>query len=103
MSQSTDPFTLTEDALWRCLEMSPPVMRVVRVRNRIRMSAADAPVLRQILSRVALPERVELVPDPGLECGSVILETTRGILDSSITTQLEEIERGFVDMVKRPS
>jgi flagellar assembly protein FliH len=71
--------------------------------NRIRMSAADAPVLQQILSRASLPERVQLVPDSGLERGSVILETTRGILDSSITTQLEEIERGFVDLVKRPS
>jgi len=71
--------------------------------NRIRMSTADAPVLGELLSRVSLPERVEMMPDPGLERGSVILETTRGILDSSIDTQLEEIERGFVDLVRRPA
>ncbi|MBM3813880.1 MAG: hypothetical protein FJW20_19810 [Acidimicrobiia bacterium] len=69
--------------------------------NRIRLSSADAPVLENLLARLSLPERVELVRDAALERGSVIVETTRGMLDSSVSTQLEEIERGFVDLVRR--
>ena len=31
--------------------------------------------------------------------GGVILESSRGLLDASVDTQLAEIERGFADLV----
>jgi flagellar assembly protein FliH len=68
---------------------------------RLRVSPADARLLEQHLAALNLPSRVEIAPDPALECGSVILETTRGSLDSSVETQLEEIDRGFADLVRR--
>ncbi len=33
--------------------------------------------------------------------GAVILDSARGMLDSSAETQLPEIERGFADLVRR--
>ena len=71
--------------------------------HRLRLSPADVPVLEKILPALNFPERVEVLADPALERGSVILETSRGILDSSVSVQLEEIESGFVDLVRRQS
>jgi flagellar assembly protein FliH len=50
---------------------------------------------------MGLPQRVELIADPGLERGSVILDSSRGALDVSVESQLAEIERGFADLVRR--
>ncbi|MBC8164477.1 MAG: hypothetical protein H7Y20_01250 [Bryobacteraceae bacterium] len=44
---------------------------------------------------------VELIGEPGLEPGDVIIETKRGNLEASIDTQLAEIERGFADRIGR--
>jgi flagellar assembly protein FliH len=73
----------------------------VRELHRVRVSPADSKLLEQHLAVLNLPARVEIVSDPGLQRGSVVLETARGSLDSSIETQLEEIERGFADLVRR--
>jgi len=43
---------------------------------------------------------VEIMPDPSLERGAAILETARGNLDASVDTQLREIERGFLELVR---
>ena len=52
---------------------------------------------------MGLPHRIEVIADPGLVPGSVILESDRGWLDTSVDTQLAEIERGFADLVRRAS
>ncbi len=44
---------------------------------------------------------MQLVADSSLAPGSLLFETEYGVLDSSITTQLEEIERGLVDRLQR--
>jgi flagellar assembly protein FliH len=69
--------------------------------HRIRVMPADARLLEGCLASLNLPARVEVTADPSLERGSVILETARGTLDSSVETQLQEIDRGFADLVKR--
>lgn len=69
--------------------------------HRVRVAPSDTRLVETCLAAVNLPARVEVTGDPGLERGSVILETTRGALDSSMETQLQEIERGFADMVRR--
>jgi len=50
---------------------------------------------------MGLPQRVEVVADPGLERGAAILESSRGALDVSVETQLAEVERGFADLIRR--
>jgi flagellar assembly protein FliH len=57
-------------------------------------------MVQQELEKIGLPRRVEVIADPGIERGAVILETGRGMLDASVETQLVEIERGFADMVR---
>ena len=43
--------------------------------------------------------RFEVVAEPRLERGAAIFETTRGSLDASIETQLDEIQRGLIDRI----
>jgi flagellar assembly protein FliH len=58
-------------------------------------------MVEQFLEKMGLPRRVEVVGDPSLARGAAILESSRGALDVSVETQLEEIERGFADLVRR--
>jgi len=69
--------------------------------HRIRISPEDRPSVERALQHIAFPPRVELVPDAGLERGSLVLETARGNYDASVETQLREIERGFTDLIRR--
>ena len=69
--------------------------------HRVRTHPQHARAIETALHTVGSPQRIEIVPDPSLEIGSVIIETSRGSYDASVTTQLREIERGFVDMVER--
>jgi len=69
--------------------------------HRLRVSPSGAKVLESEIATMHLPSRVEVVADASLEHGAVLLETSRGVLDASIDTQLQEIERGFTDLVRR--
>lgn len=60
--------------------------------------SSEAAMLR-ILNMVDGKHRIKLVVDAGLRPGSLILDTSRGYLDASVETQLDEIERGFIDIV----
>ncbi len=73
----------------------------VREVHRVRVSREDAPMIQQYLEKMGLPQRVEVIADPGLERGAAILDSSRGALDASVETQLAEIERGFADLVRR--
>jgi flagellar assembly protein FliH len=69
--------------------------------HRARVSRLDAPQVTEYLEKMGLPRPVEVIGDPGLQRGAVLLESSRGTLDASVETQLAEIERGFVDLVRR--
>ncbi len=69
--------------------------------HRLRLHPGDAAAIEAHLRRLGLPERLELVPDPALERGSAVFETSRGSFDASLGTQLEEIERGLADRMER--
>ena len=71
----------------------------MRELNRILLNPSDLDALRPHLDRLRLPPRVEVVADTGLERGALMLESTSGILDASIQAQLDEVERGFVDLL----
>ena len=54
-------------------------------------------------ARTAAAANVEVVPDPSREPGAVIFETQRGNLDASVESQLQEIERGLADRLRKQS
>ena len=70
---------------------------------RVRVHPEDARILETCFADLGLPERIEVAAEQNLERGAVVLETQRGYLDASVETQLQEIERGFADLIRRPS
>src|ERR1051326_4568763 len=69
--------------------------------HKVRANAQDAAILQQHFQQMGLPYKLDVVADPALERGSAIFETDHGSLDDSVDTQLNEIERGFADLVRR--
>ena len=67
---------------------------------RVRVHPDQEPVIRTLLARFSAAP-VELIPDHALQCGDVLFETAHGTLDGSIEAQLQEIERGFADRLRR--
>jgi flagellar assembly protein FliH len=67
--------------------------------HRVRVHPEHVQVLNRFLEGAAGP--IEIAADPGLPVGGVIFETSRGLLDTGLETQLKEIERGFVDLYPR--
>ncbi len=58
---------------------------------------------REPARRTASADQVEVIADPSRELGTVIFETERGNLDASVESQLQEIERGLADRLRRNS
>jgi flagellar assembly protein FliH len=69
--------------------------------HRVRVHPEDAALIERHLVKPGSPARMQVVADASLERGSAIFETSRGNVDASISAQLGEIERGFVDLVRR--
>jgi flagellar assembly protein FliH len=70
---------------------------IARLRVHPTQAAGIANLLRQNGTAV------EVTPDPSLAPGAALFETPRGSLDASIETQLQEIERGLADTLRRRS
>jgi len=68
--------------------------------HRARVSREDAAMVRKFFEQMGVPQSVEIIPDAALARGAVIFESSRGVLDASVDTQLAEIERGFADLVR---
>jgi flagellar assembly protein FliH len=66
---------------------------------RVRVSGAFADAVRTILGKLS-SRPIEVAEDGNLEAGSLIFETSRGLLDASIHSQLDEIERGLIDRLE---
>lgn len=69
---------------------------VTEVRVHPQFTERIAAHLRQLGS----PQAIQVVADPTLEVGAVLVETARGCLDASLETQLDEISTGFADLVE---
>ncbi len=67
--------------------------------HKLRLSPGDAQIVLDNRADLAIPQAIEICSDAGLAPGSALFETSRGELDLSVQTQLEEIERGFTDLV----
>lgn len=68
---------------------------------RVRVHPDQEAVIRNSLERFANSQKVELVSDSSLQCGDVLFETAHGDLIGSIEAQLQEIERGLADPLRR--
>jgi flagellar assembly protein FliH len=68
--------------------------------TKIRLHPSCAAVVRFQLESLRTPATVEVEADASLEPGDLLLETSGGLLDASIDTQLREIERGFCDRLR---
>jgi flagellar assembly protein FliH len=69
--------------------------------SRLRAAPPDASLLQEHRAAIGLPPGLEIVADPGLAPGCAIFETVRGEMDASVETQLDEIERGLADRMRR--
>jgi flagellar assembly protein FliH len=65
--------------------------------HRVRVFPAGADAVRASLERMGVSQAIQIIADPSLRPGDVLFETSRGELDASIETQLQEIDRGFAD------
>jgi flagellar assembly protein FliH len=68
--------------------------------ERVRVHPADAAAIKQHLEQARSGARFEVIPEPRLERGAAIFETSRGSLDASVETQLDEIQRGLIDRIR---
>jgi flagellar assembly protein FliH len=69
--------------------------------HRVRVRPEDAAAVTAYIQKIGGPARLEVIPDTALERGALLFETERGQLDASAETQLQEIERGFTDLLER--
>src|SRR5579871_1284056 len=64
---------------------------------RVRMHPDFVPALRDCVSKMGMDGRIEILSDASQEPGAAVFETSRGSLNASIDSQLNEIERGLAD------
>ncbi|HUA20629.1 MAG TPA: FliH/SctL family protein [Bryobacteraceae bacterium] len=69
--------------------------------NRVRMHPTLEVLVRKVLDQSGSPKNLVLTPDPALNPGEVFFETSQGLLDASVDTQLREIERGLIDRLEQ--
>ena len=70
---------------------------------RVRVHPAHAAALTACLQQNLNTDRVEILADPSREAGAILFETPRGNLDAGVESQLQEIERGLADRLRRHS
>ncbi len=103
---------IAEKVLNRQLQTDPDALRGIvhaalerlagRAAHAVRMHPGDIEIVDKALREVQ-PTGFRLLPDPTLPKGSLLFDTDFGVLDASIATQLEEIERGLADRLQRSS
>ena len=71
----------------------------LRETHRLRLAPGDAQIVIDNRDDMGLPPAIEITADATLAPGSALFETARGEMDISTHTQLDEIERGFTDLV----
>jgi flagellar assembly protein FliH len=69
--------------------------------HRARVHPSQAALLKSCLAGLGGGSNVEVLTDGAGEPGAVLFETERGNLDASVETQLQEIERGLADHLRR--
>ena len=71
--------------------------------SRVRVHPSHAALVSASLRLNSASANVEVIADPSRAVGTVIFETQHGNLDASVESQLQEIERGLADRLRRNS
>ena len=71
--------------------------------SRVKVHPAHVAMVKSSLQQAVSGGLVEVLADSSRELGSVIFETPRGNLDASVDSQLQEIERGLTDRLRKQS
>jgi flagellar assembly protein FliH len=69
--------------------------------SRVRVHPSHAGLVTESLRQNSASAKVEVIADPSRDLGAVIFETPRGNLDASVDSQLQEIERGLADRLRK--
>jgi len=69
--------------------------------SRVRVHPSQAAAITACLRKTAGGDSIEVISDGRCDPGAAIFETPRGNLDASVNTQLQEIERGLADCLRR--
>ncbi|MEO8597985.1 MAG: FliH/SctL family protein [Candidatus Solibacter sp.] len=69
--------------------------------SRVRVHPSHAAALTECLRQRSGGAKVEILADSSRAIGEVVFETQRGNLDASVESQLQEIERGLADRLRR--
>ena len=67
---------------------------------RVRVHPGHEELLRASLRQAGRGENIEVIADPSQPQGGIQFDISRGTLDASVNTQLEEIERGLADQLE---
>jgi len=67
----------------------------------LRVHPADVVLIQKHFQQAGRHEHIQVHGDPALERGAVVFDMARGSLDASVETQLEEIQRGLSDLIRR--
>jgi flagellar assembly protein FliH len=67
---------------------------------RVRVHPSQEKMLRGCLQQTGRGQAIEVLADPSLPQGGILFDISRGTLDASVNTQLEEIERGLTDQLE---
>jgi flagellar assembly protein FliH len=70
---------------------------------RVRVHPDQEQVMKKCLEEAGRGQTVTVVPDPTQTGGGAVFETSRGLLDASLDTQLDEIERTLTDQLEARS
>jgi flagellar assembly protein FliH len=68
---------------------------------RVRVHPSHAAAIAKYLQQNLNAEKIEVIADPSREIGAVVFETQRGNLDASVESQLQEIESGLADRLRK--
>ena len=67
--------------------------------HRVRVHPSLERLVSASLQQAGRGSTLSVIADAALPPGGILFDISRGTLDASVNTQLEEIERGFADLV----
>ena len=68
--------------------------------HRVRVHPSQEKLVRECLQQTGRGQAIEVIADPSQPQGGILFDISRGTLDASVNTQLDEIERGLTDQLE---
>lgn len=84
------------DSIAGLIKVSIEKMRMQEI-VKVRTHPQHQAMVQQMVARLSNGVQVDVLSDPKLELGGIVIETLRGEFDASVDLQLREIERGLTD------